>query len=327
VTTPHSTIEGGHEWRKPKEEDLCVYEGAQKEILNEEVGGWERDQRMGNEMDAGAEVEMHEPVEEVHSVVRKNGPKVSGREFHFRLTERDLDLLEFLLDQKFASLEQIYFRFFDARQSSTEPLPNNLFVTRQRLQILRRADLIKTEKVFSEAKSLYLLTYTGYQILQSKRPEAAYAMPAKSMDFRSYEHDTRVNDCRIAIEKTGKVMAWLSERKIRMKGFSSQFAYDKLPKEIVPDGIFVSSKGERIAFEIECTHRQKRRFEEKKQSYLSVMGGREALIQRVFWVGFNERIFGDLKSVAGREKQFFIETYAHFQAKLWPKGRPEKTSL
>ena len=282
---------------------------------------------MVSKMDEEAEVEIARTIEEVDSVVRKNIPKVLGKEFHFRLTERDLNLLEFLLDQKFASLEQIYFRFFDVRQLSTELLPNNLFVTRQRLQVLRKADLIKTEKVFSEAKSLYLLTYLGYQILQSKRPEAAYATPTKSMDFRSYEHDTRVNDCRIAIEKTGKVMAWLSERKIRMKGFTSEFAYDKLPKEIVPDGIFVSSKGERIAFEIECTHRQKRRFEEKKRAYLSVMGGREALIQRVFWVGFNERIFEDLKAIAGREKQFFIETYAHFQAKLWPKGRPERVGL
>lgn len=43
-----------------------------------------------------------------------------------------------MLDQKFASLEQLYFRFFDARKAVSEPLPPNLHVTRQRLQVLKR---------------------------------------------------------------------------------------------------------------------------------------------------------------------------------------------
>lgn len=120
------------------------------------------------------------------------GPKSSG----FRLTERDLELLGFLLDQKFASLEQVYFRFFDVRAKVTDELPQNLFVTRQRLQVLRRAGLITTEKVFSESKSLYLLTTLGFQIFRARRPHDAFAFPAKDVDFRNYDHDTKVNDCR-----------------------------------------------------------------------------------------------------------------------------------
>ena len=37
---------------------------------------------------------------------------VKTKSHGFRLTERDVELLGFLLDQKLASLEQIYFRFF-----------------------------------------------------------------------------------------------------------------------------------------------------------------------------------------------------------------------
>ena len=245
----------------------------------------------------------------------------------FRLTERDIEILGFLLDQKFASLEQIYFRHFDVRKNVSEALPKNLYVTRQRLQILRQAGLIKTEKVYSEAKSLYFLTVPGYHLLQSKRPDDAYAMPVKNMDFRSYDHDTKVNDCRIAIEKTGKVMKWIPERKIKMKGFESEFSWHELPKDIVPDGIFISSKGERIVFEIETTPRKKSRYQEKKDSYKSVMGGGpKALIHRVFWVGFTDRIFGDLKEVAGSEKEFFVESYTHFLSKLWPGGVAQKVS-
>jgi hypothetical protein len=245
----------------------------------------------------------------------------------FRLTERDVEILGFLLDQKFASLEQIYFRHFDVRKAVSEPLPRNLYVTRQRLQILRQAGLIKTERVYSEAKSLYLLALPGYHLLQAKRPHDAYALPVKSMDFRSYDHDTKVNDCRIAIERTGKVMKWICERKIKMKGFASEFSWASLPKDIVPDGIFISSKGERIVFEIETTARKKSRYLEKKDSYKRVMaGGSKALIHRVFWVGFTDRIFGDLKEVAGSEKEFFVESYSHFLSKLWPLGAAEKVA-
>lgn len=248
----------------------------------------------------------------------------SKKDFNFRLTERDIEIFGFLLDQKFSSLEQLYFKFFDTRKVATEPLPHNLYVTRQRLQVLRKAGLIKTEKIYSEAKSLYLLSQPGFRIFQSKRPHDAYALPVKSVDFRSYEHDTKVNDCRIAIERTGKMMKWISERRLRMQGFESQFSMNDLPKDLVPDGIFISSKGERIVFEIETTPRKKSRYEAKKESYLSVMHGQEPLIHRVFWVGFTDRIYSDLKDVADGENSFYVESYSHFLSKLWPKGVPER---
>ncbi len=40
---------------------------------------------------------------------------------NFRITERDFEIFGFLLEQKFASLEQIYFRFFDVRDKVTDP--------------------------------------------------------------------------------------------------------------------------------------------------------------------------------------------------------------
>ena len=43
------------------------------------------------------------------------------------------------------------------------------------------------------------------------------------------------------------------QRKIRAQGFESEFSWHELPSELVLDGIFISSKGERIAFEIETT--------------------------------------------------------------------------
>lgn len=272
------------------------------------------------------EVEPNDMVLELESDISKKAllnlrkEKVSA----FRLTERDLEIFGFLLDQKFASLEQIYFQYFDSRKSSSDPLPKGLFVTRQRLQILKRAGLIQSQRVFSEPRSLYLLTLQGFEVFQSKKPQDAFAKPSLRVDFRNYEHDTKVNDCRIALERTGRVMKWISERRVRIEGFESQFSYSELPKEIVPDGIFVSSKGERIAFEIEASHREKRRFVAKREAYESVMGGSSALIHRVIWAGATESIQAQLRDVVGTRPGFILESYNHFLSKLWPKGVVEK---
>jgi hypothetical protein len=248
----------------------------------------------------------------------------SDKSLKIRLTDRDFEIFGFLLDQKFASLEQIYFRFFDCRNLVTDPMPSGLHVTRQRLQLLRQAGFISTQRVYSEARSLYLLTSLGYQMFRSKRPEAAFSNPAKEVDFRNYEHDTKVNDCRIAIERTGKIIRWLPEKRLRAQGFESEFSWSELPKELVPDGIFITSKGERVAFEIETTPRKKIRYEEKRDGFLSVMQGSRPLIHRVIWTGFSDRVYQDLKSVAGKTDGFIIESYSHFLSKLWPRGMPEK---
>ena len=248
------------------------------------------------------------------------GEKVDRKSIGFRITDRDLSILSFLLDQKFASLAQVYFRFFDKRESVNDPLPQGFHVTRQRLNVLKRAGLIHTEKVYTEGKSVYLLTTTGLKILEGRRPNDAYAQPVKSVDFRSYEHDSRVNDCRIGIERTGKVLKWLSDRRLKMEGFQSHFSGEKLPKSVIPDGVFVTSRAERIVFELETSIRKRSRYRDKMHDLRSVMWGEQPLFHRVIWVGSTEKIMSDLRKVVGERRGFVVESYGHFLGKLWPGG-------
>lgn len=252
--------------------------------------------------------------------VRRQNIKSPG----FRLTPRDYDIFGFLLDQKFASLEALYFRFFDARQSPSEPLPDNLAVARQRLGILKRAGLVSSERVYSDPKSLFLLTPLGYQLFRMRRSDDAYASPVTSVDFRNYEHDQALNYCRVAIERQGKSMRWFSERRLRMEGFQVPDVRFELPESIVPDAIFISSKGERIAFELEYTHRKKSRYQWKIEQYQGVMGGSKPLLHQVLFVGGTERVYRDLEDVLPARSGFWLESYAHFLARLFPSGLAEK---
>lgn len=242
-----------------------------------------------------------------------------------RLTERDYDLFRFLLDQKFGSLEMLYFRFFDGRKDPKEPLPKNLFVARQRLGLLRRAGFLMTERVYSEAKNLYLLSPLGFHAFRARFDEDAYAAPIKQVDFRSFDHDQAVSLCRVAIERQGKAWKWFSDRRLRMHGFQAKGSRYQLPESIVPDGIFISSKGERVAFELEATHRKKSRYEWKCNEYERVMReGYETqpLFHRVLFVAGTPRVYESLKDVLQGRQGFMLESYQHFLGRLYPPSVP-----
>ena len=100
------------------------------------------------------EIEGQGQTETVASAGREPGKGLRGlvKGPGFRLTARDYQIFGFLLDQKFASLEALYFRFFDGRKAPTDPLPENLYVARQRLGILKRAGLLLTERVYSDPR-------------------------------------------------------------------------------------------------------------------------------------------------------------------------------
>jgi len=257
---------------------------------------------------------------ELRVPVKRHNIKSPG----FRLTERDYDIFGFLLDQKFASIETLYFRFFDARANSSDPMPENLYVARQRLGILKRAGLISSERVYSDPKSLFLLTPLGYHQFKMKRDEDAYAPPVTSVDFRNYEHDQALNYCRVALERQGKSMRWFSERRLRMHGFQIPEIRFELPDSIVPDAIFISSKGNRIAFEIEYTHRKKSRYQWKIDQYETVMGGANPLLHGVLFVGGTDRVYRDLKEVLPQRSKFVLESYAHFLGRLFPSNLATK---
>ena len=60
---------------------------------------------------------------EYPKVAIENKVSTNGIEVRFRLTKRDEELFLFLLDQKFASLEMVYLKYFDRRKSITDPTP------------------------------------------------------------------------------------------------------------------------------------------------------------------------------------------------------------
>ena len=249
--------------------------------------------------------------------------KVIGKKagFGFRITERDFDLLAFLYDQKFASLSVLYFRFFDRRTKVDESVPSNFWVTRQRIAVLRQAGLIASQRVYTDSKALYLLTKSGYEILKTKRDLGLSKDPVTSVDFRYFEHDKRVTLCRVALERHGKSLKWFSDRYLHVKGgyplASGRFV--RLQVAVIPDGVFLSSKNEYVALELEHTSKKRDRYEDKRlhyqrlfQSSEGTLGGGEPALHRVVLVATNERIRRDLEEFYGRHLKFQVLNFDRF---------------
>jgi hypothetical protein len=240
-------------------------------------------------------------------VQRRNSERSATKAPGFRLTERDVQILKFVYEQKFATLELLYFRFFDRRKLSSDPIPENTWVTRQRISVLRRAGFLSSQRVYTDSKAVYLLTGLGYQVLKSKRELLYYSEPVQQVDFRYFEHDRRVSYCRTVFERSEKCLQWFPERYLRSnRGFEVGDKRYLVPGDAIPDGVFLSSKEERIAFELEFTPKKRERYEEKCRRYLSFMHGidrhgrgglNESVFQRVVIVACTDRIGKDLQEL------------------------------
>ena len=200
----------------------------------------------------------------VESVNESSRTKSDG----FELQARDYEILRFILEQKFSSLEAIYFRFFDVRKADTDPLPKNLWTTRQRLSKLRVSALIKTEKVLSSGKAHFLLTSFGYKVLTHHVSTLIPVKPTKEIDFSLYEHDSRITMVRALTEAKKKCTRWYSEKWLKASPIyiDNKYRYT-FSKDIRPDAVFINTKNEKIAFELEMARKGRTRLEEKISLY------------------------------------------------------------
>jgi hypothetical protein len=165
-------------------------------------------------------------------------------------TERDLQMFRFLAEQKFATKEQLARRFFpNARAEPTRPLR----VCRRRLDELRHFGLLESRPVILGGTPLYQPSRLALDELA--RAGQAVLPYLDHIDIRTYEHDRRVTDVRVAVEWLGGT-AWRSERALLHAGWHGH----------VPDATFTLGTT-KLAFELELTHKRKDRYVEIFRAY------------------------------------------------------------
>jgi len=228
------------------------------------------------------------------------------------LSERDFEILEFILDMKFVSLEEVFFRFFRVIKGDGEA-KNDLWAKKRLLQ-LEQAKFISSKRSFSEATRYYVATLKAYYVLSNSKPQAVVSKPSRGIDQRTFLHDKLVLSSRRQLENTLKVTSWLSDRKLR----SSKELSGGLTSLYVPDGIYTLPDSSKVAFELEIAIKAKSRYQDKIKKYVQLMrapGLQHKIFDRVHFVCAKEvvaqhliketKIYGDL---------FKVETFDSFFA-------------
>lgn len=208
------------------------------------------------------------------------------------LSERDLNILEYILDMKFASIQDVFEKFFKVTLSGEEAKSNEWAV--RRLQQLSRAGYLKGTHSFSLRDKFYVATMRAYYAVSRAYPEKEVVKPSMVIDQRTFDHDWLVLRARIMLENKRAASCWISDKRLR----SNQELAGGLTLSKVPDGIFINEKGERVAFEFELSKKPHEVYREKIKKYVSMirnpMGG-VRVFEKVIYVCAREYVYERLR--------------------------------
>lgn len=232
---------------------------------------------------------------ETHERSQSDHGKTMPCEISFRLTTREYELLEFVLDQKFAGTQLLYFRFYQGEGSKGPRY------AQERLRLLEKSGLLRLARIFTERENAYLVTPQGQALLQGVHPERLIQEPATSIDLRTFEHDRRVSLCRAVREKEGSATSWRSERRLKQE-FAHRTHDYRIAREFMPDAIFTNQKGGQVAFELELSPKTRERYAKKITRFVQVMrsshsGNSAGLFSRVLYVPCSKSVEATLNEL------------------------------
>jgi hypothetical protein len=94
-----------------------------------------------------------------------------------------------------------------------------------------------------------------------------FVRPLTEIDVRTFEHDRRIVEARLALERLGRAVNWAPERRLK-----SELALNMgLPRQYQPDAIYWNKLQEPMAFELEVSVKGKDRYADKIRKYVDVI--------------------------------------------------------
>jgi Fe2+ or Zn2+ uptake regulation protein len=118
-----------------------------------------------------------------------------------KLTNRDLEILKFVLEMKFVSIEDVYHRFFKVKKNGE--LSKSDWWTRDRVYQLQKHGFLRKLSFYTEARWFYVATEKAYNLLLGKYTGLHFCDPTRKIDIHTFHHDWLVTKCRIELESRG----------------------------------------------------------------------------------------------------------------------------
>lgn len=252
---------------------------------------------------------MQGAVESFSTEIESQSGKSSLKE-RIKLTKRDIEILIFLLEMKFCSLDELYFKFFRVNLDGTES--KSSWWARDRVNTLKSLKLITTVHFYTEAKSYYLATRKAFQIVQGYLGDKSICKPTYRLDIRTFEHDKLLTQLRLELEGRRLTSDWNSER---LLSEDPKYKFI-LSREFRPDAIYKTTEGRKVAFELELSTKAKKRYQDKIKKYVSIVRSQKVdtkLFDVVHYVCAKVSVFDLLVNETRIYKDFFkIEMLSNF---------------
>jgi hypothetical protein len=186
-----------------------------------------------------------------------------------RLVPRDFEVIRFLIQMKFSSIEEIHQKFFKVSTDGIES--SSLRWARERLAALCRLRLVSSENVAGSNKRYFVATAKGYHLISRTLLLDGFVKPTGRIDIRTFEHDLAVLRMRLALESESSVTNWVSDRELKV----ASEKFDALRGDYAPDAIYQTSSGEQVALEVEIARKAKSRYQKKIQHYVDTYRDRK----------------------------------------------------
>ena len=143
------------------------------------------------------------------------------------------------------------------------------------------------------------------RILEARSTDPVPVREAKKIDFSLYEHDSKINAVRVLLETRGKCRKWYSEKILRAAPLPLTKKGYRFGSDLFPDAVFVNSKGERIALELEVSRKGPSKIREKLRLYGRLLDG--DVLDKVWIVAtkasirraYRKAVFTDSYSIIG----------------------------
>lgn len=204
------------------------------------------------------------------------------------IQKRDLEILRFCLEMKFADVESLNKMFFDANSQ-------DMFAARKRIQKLELVGFLRSVSLLSGTpKKFYLTTPKGYRELFKVSNSDIIPNPVSKLSVVTFEHDLGVLKSRLELEKQGRAFKWRSEKLLKSQ---AEAINGRLQRDFMPDAIFTSKHGKVCAFEYENRPKSESQLREKIFRLKAIMDQPDPVFEACLFIASTESLKNKIKKI------------------------------
>lgn len=214
--------------------------------------------------------------------------EVGKRDEGIWVQKRDLEVLRFCLEMKFADVESLNQVFFDAESQ-------DMFGARKRIQKLEAVGFLRSVSLLSgTAKKFYLTTPKGHRELLKVATSGVIPSPVSKLSVVTFEHDLGVLKSRLELQRQGRASNWRSERLLKSQ---VEAATGRLKRDFMPDAIFTSKHGKVCAFEYENKPKSENQLREKVFRLNALMAEKDPVFEACLFIASTENLKNKIKKM------------------------------